>query len=400
MQEERKTILNIISILLAFILLVPLGMSAEQSYDYSFHLAKKLPIKVEQVIYNIKNKLIYTYNSSTLIVMDAITNTIKKEISMINNSYNSMFYSLRGIGYNSVTKKIYLVASINEVWVVDANNYKITKKIQLNSGLVSTGLYPIYVDEKRNTVYLQTYSGYIVMDGKKDTVIKTINEGVLDFEHDAIWSGYTDATNKSYIMTVSDISTGKVIKTIKTDIPDDVLYWTPHMYEFGDKLFVQSTVSSSIIEYDMENYKILHVWKGEDFNKKCGVFPEIGNYDDSKHLLYAAFNPTYSPIGHRDERGIVAIDTDNGQIVGKLNNITYDSSSAGVISSIISVNPITHALYVSVKKALSENTELQIYSVQSNSASPAIPMYSVIISGILIAAVGAVVAAWLYYRKK
>ena len=389
---KRKTIGYIFTILLIFVLLSPLGMSAGQNYNYNFHLVKKLPIDVNQMVYNMKDKVIYTYDHNNLIVIDATTNTIQKEILMINDSYNPMFYGLRGIGYNSVTKKIYLVASINETWVIDSNNYDIIKKIHTESLMIYSGVYPIYADEKTNTMYLQTYFGYIMIDGKKDTVIKTIDGGVLDFEHNAIWRGYTDDTNKSYIMTISDISTGKVIKTIKTDIPEDTLYWeTPRMYGFGDKLFVQSMSGSSIIEYDMENYKILHIWKGVDF--------KVGYYDNNKQLLYATYLTRYfiTGSGEKDVYGILAFDTNNGVIVGKMDNITwkYDYQQYNPIS-IISVNLITHNLYVSVKKPQSEETELQIYLVEENSTQDYLTISVIIITagGVLIAGI------WIYHRKK
>ena len=389
---KRNTIGYFSAIFLIFILLSPLGMGAENSYEYSFHLVKKLPIDVNQMVYNMKDKVIYTYDRNNLIVIDATTNTIQKEILMINDSYNSMIYGLRGIGYNPVTKKIYLVASLNETWVVNANNYHIIKKIHTESLMGGSGVYPIYVDEKTNTVYVQTYLGYVVIDGKKDTFIKTIVGGVLDFEHNAIWNGYTDDTNKTYIIKITDISTGKVIKIIKANIPEDKLYWSPQMYEFGDKLFVQSSIGTSIIEYDMYNYKILHVWKDVGFN--------FGYYDNNNQLLYGTYsNITGSKVKH--EYGILAFDTSNGLVVGKMDNITwkYDYQEYNPIS-IISVNPITHNLYVSVKNAQSEKTELQIYTVGGTSTPPTSINY-IIISTIIITSAGALIAGiWLYHRKK
>ena len=391
---KRKTIGYISVIFLIFILLFP-SISAERNYEYSFHLVKKLPINVNQMVYNMEDKLIYTYDSHEIIVMDATTNTIQKEILMINDSYNSMIYGLRGIGYNPVTKKIYLVASINETWAIDANNYHVIKRIHTESLMGYSGVYPIYVDEKTNTVYVQTYFGYIVIDGKKDTFIKTISDGVLDFEHNAIWNGYTDDTNKTYIMKITDISTGKVIKMIKTDIPEDRLYWSPQMYKFGDKLFVQSSIGLSIIEYDMNNYKILHIWKDVNF--------KLGYYDNNKQLLYGTYSTRYfmNGSGEKDEHGILAFDTSNGMVVGKIDNITwkYDFQICNPIS-IISVNPITYNLYISVKKAQSEKTELQIYTVEGNPTPPT-PINYVTISVIIITSAGALIAGiWIYHRKK
>ena len=403
MKKEKKIIWNILSISLIFILLSPLGMSAEQNYNYEFHLVKKLPVSVEGMAFNLHSKLVYAYSSRNLYVIDALTEEIKKKVVVLDSSYNSPIYSLNGIGFNPNTNKIYLSAATNEVWVMNASDYKITKKIKISS--TENPNYrasSITVDEKTNMIYVESklppppdsympVCRYTVINGNNDTMVKIIPYGALDFYHNAlcIW----EVVN----ITVEDLNSEKIIKIIKTNISEnDFLLWdNPHIYFSANRLFILSEMRG-IMEYDMKNYRIMRYWNLKQLGLKEGDGLGIGAYDSDNHILYATYQ---YPINSTSfATGIMAVNTDNGNILAKMSDITWsDLYGHGGSAWIVDVNPVTHNLYACIKEQQSTSAELVIYSLQRNST----PMDYVTISAIIIAGGGVLIAGlWIYHRKK
>ncbi len=387
---KRNTIGYFSAIFLIFILLSPLGMSAGQHYNYEFHPVKKLPISVGGIAFNPHSKLVYAYSSRNLYVIDALTEEIKKKVVVLDSSYNSTIYSLSGIGFDPNTNKIYLSAAINEVWVMNASNYKITKKIKISSmENPNYGAGNIYINENTNMVYVATNNGYTVINGNNDTMVKIIPYGALDFYHNALWVW------KGENITVENLNSGEVIKIIKTNISEiNATSWeNPQMYFSANRLFISSNMKG-IMEYDIKNYKLLQYWNLNQLGLREGDSLSIGAYDSNNHILYATH--TY-PINLTSfATGIMAVNADNGNILAKMNNITWsDLYGHGGSAWIVGVNPATHNLYVCIKEAQSTSAELMIYSFQISST-----LDYLTISVIIIVSVGAsIVGICIYYKK-
>ncbi len=150
-----------------------------------------------------------------------------------------------------------------------------------------------------------------------------------------------------------------------------------------------------IMEYNMKNYKLLQYWNLKQLGLREGNGLSIGAYDSNNHILYATH--LYFINFTSFATGIMAVNADNGNILAKMNNITWGNLYGhGGSAWIVGVNPVTHNLYARVKEAQSKSAELMIYSLQRIST-----LDYVTISVIIITAGGVLIAGlWIYHRRK
>ena len=223
------------NVLLIFTVIV-LGLLLFTAYSsggemkYCFGQQKKILIDVNSLTFNEKDELLYACSSRNLYVLNSHTDVILKNITILGSNYSSI-YQINGLAFNSKTYRLYIGVYPNEVLVMNAQNYKIIGEIKVD---VSTPVNPNYessgilVDEKTNMIYVKTqlqdsshrYSfvgKYIVIDGKTNSVKGLIPGGIIDFEHNYLWTwGMSNFTY--YNLTAFNLQTMDVVKRIVTDI--------------------------------------------------------------------------------------------------------------------------------------------------------------------------------------
>ncbi len=394
-----------IALIIVAVLVIPATFGTEHVGQMHFKVMEKVHLSLAGLAFDDRDNKIFGISENNLYVLSPQMK-VEKKITLSNATYGP---TGKGIAFNPATNKIYISMWPNKIMVLNAKNYSIIKKIELDSICVdpNLGAATPYIDVQRNMIYVKTGSGtesrFISINGKNDSLGKEYPFGALNFNKNELWVWNSSASH--YNINIYSLSSGKLIKTIQTSISVNNSY----ILRFsGDRAFVEYYCDDDniITEYNTTAYSIVQSWNTTKFIAPPGSMG-IAGYDSGNHIAYAIYTMPLQNNASLHQEGMMAINADNGEILARETNITvnkeYEINKFGYL---LGIDPATHNLYVGIFQPHSMmpptvSTDIIVYSLESSESSGTPDELALFVAAaIIVAVITGAMLLWSHRQRK